>query len=160
MQSQTSNFQKVKEFNTSFAVERANEFKDEVYENQKLIQLRMGLIREEMKELEEAVSNKDRKETIDALTDILYVVYGMGDCLNIDLDKSFDIVHRSNMSKICETEEQAVETVLKYKNDPNSPYKTPSYRKLNENQWLIYNKDTGKVLKNKDYQKADFSEML
>ena len=51
--------------------------------------LRMGLIREEMKELEEAVSNRDRKETIDALTDILYVVYGMGDCVGINLDKSF-----------------------------------------------------------------------
>lgn len=157
---QQSNFQKVTEFNKAFDVERVDTFTDKVYDNQKLIQLRMGLIREEMKELEEAVSNKDRKETIDALTDILYVVYGMGDCLNIDLDKSFDIVHRSNMSKICETEEQAVETVLKYKNDPNSPYKTPSYRKLNETQWLVYNNDNGKVLKNKDYQKADFSEML
>ena len=54
-------------------------------------------------------------ETIDALADILYVVYGAGASFGIDLDKAFDIVHRSNMSKLCQTEEDAIETVRIYK---------------------------------------------
>lgn len=155
-----TNFQKVQQFNKTFSVERLQSFTNETFDNKSLMDLRMGLIREEMKELEEAVSNRDRKETIDALTDILYVVYGMGDCLGINLDKSFEIVHNSNMSKICETEEQAISTVMKYREDENSPYDSPTYRKLSDTQWLVFNHSTGKVLKNKDYKQADFSEML
>lgn len=62
--------------------------------------LRVKLIREELKELEEAIVYKDLIEVADALTDLLYVVYGAGHTFGIDLNKTFEEVHRSNMTKL------------------------------------------------------------
>tara|TARA_B100000963_G_scaffold347580_1_gene354075 strand:- start:1328 stop:1669 length:342 start_codon:yes stop_codon:yes gene_type:complete len=66
----------------------------------KIASLRVELIREELAELEEAINKKDLKEVADALTDILYVTYGAGHAFGIDLDKCFDEVQKSNMSKL------------------------------------------------------------
>ena len=99
-------------------------------------------------------------ETIDALADILYVVYGAGASFGIDLDKAFDIVHKSNMSKLCISEKEAIETVEWYKKN-STVYDSPSYRKSEDNKfWVIYNKSTGKVLKSIKYTPANFEEML
>ena len=68
----------------------------------KINQLRVNLINEEFEEFKEAINNKDLKEAADALTDILYVVYGAGHAFGINLDKCFDEVQRSNMSKLGE----------------------------------------------------------
>ena len=62
-------------------------------------ELRVDLIQEEVDELVEAIANKDMVEIADALTDILYVVYGAGHAFGIDLDECFTEVHASNMSK-------------------------------------------------------------
>ena len=156
-----TNYEMVKEFNNVFGVEKESKFVDEVFDNKKLVKLRMDLIREEMQELEDAVEQRDRKEVIDALSDILYVVYGMGDCLGINLDHSFDIVHRSNMSKIADTEKQAIESGEQYKQ--SGTYDSPVYRSIEVDgveKYLIYNESTKKVLKNKDYTKANFDDML
>ena len=158
-----TNFQKVSQFNNTFGVEKLKHFDENAFSNKKLLQLRMNLIREEMRELEDAVRTNDRKETIDALSDILYVVYGMGDCLGINLDRSFSIVHHSNMSKLADTEEIAKESVDRYKQNPNCPYDTPNYRPIQTNngiKYLIYNESTGKVLKSKNYTRANFDELL
>ena len=160
-----TNFDKVCTFNKVFGLPHNDNLQKNVFtENPKLVKLRLDLITEEVKELEEAIQNHDMKEVIDALSDILYVVYGAGSSFGIDLNKSFDIVHDSNMSKSCETEEQAIETVEQYKNlyeVGDSPYDTPSYR-FDETSglYLIFNESTGKILKNKDYKEADFTEML
>ena len=66
----------------------------------KIIDLRYDLIREELEELKTALDNKDIKEVADALTDILYVTYGAGHAFGIDLDKCFEEVQNSNMSKL------------------------------------------------------------
>ena len=66
----------------------------------KINQLRISLINEELEELREAINNKDIKEAADALTDILYVTYGAGHAFGINLDKCFDEVQKSNMSKL------------------------------------------------------------
>ena len=94
-----SNFNSVKKFMETFAQEVKNkaEFPDEKIQN-----LRVSLIEEELSELKEAINNKDIKEVADALTDILYVTYGAGHAFGIDLDKCFDEVQRSNMSKLDE----------------------------------------------------------
>ena len=70
------------------------------FPNDKIINLRLDLIREELLELEEAIEKKDIKEVADALTDILYVTYGAGHAFGINLDKCFAEVQRSNMSKL------------------------------------------------------------
>ena len=70
--------------------------------SEKINNLRISLINEELEEFKEAIRNKDLKEAADALTDILYVTYGAGHAFGINLDKCFDEVQRSNMSKLGE----------------------------------------------------------
>jgi NTP pyrophosphatase (non-canonical NTP hydrolase) len=158
-----SNFHKVKQFNNAFQVNKINSFNTSVFDNTKLINLRMNLIREEMKELEDAVLNKDRIEVIDALADILYVVYGMGDCIGVDLDEAFRRVHNSNMTKLCPTQESAENTKQWYLENDNR-YDSPEWKKINDDNgneyYMVYNKSTGKVLKNKDYTPVDLSDMI
>ena len=92
-----SNFFKVKKFMQKFKQEVKSKpsFPDE-----NIIKLRINLIKEELLELEEALNEKNIEETADALTDILYVTYGAGHAFGIDLDKCFDEVQNSNMSKL------------------------------------------------------------
>ena len=66
----------------------------------KINKLRLDLIKEELSELTEAMNNKDLLEVADALTDILYVTYGAGHAFGINLDKCFEEVQNSNMSKL------------------------------------------------------------
>ena len=91
------NFNSVKKFMETFGQEVKNkaEFPDEKIQN-----LRVSSIEEELSELKEAIKNKDIKEVADALTDILYVTYGAGHAFGIDLDQCFDEVQKSNMSKL------------------------------------------------------------
>ena len=70
------------------------------FSTDKINKLRLDLIKEELEELTEAMNNKDLLEVADALTDILYVTYGAGHAFGIDLDKCFDQVQKSNMSKL------------------------------------------------------------
>tara|TARA_Y100000817_G_scaffold245654_1_gene197641 strand:+ start:269 stop:637 length:369 start_codon:yes stop_codon:yes gene_type:complete len=94
-----SNFNKVKDFMSIYGQEIKNnaEFPDK-----KIIELRLKLIQEELNEFKEAIKNRDIIEVADALTDILYVTYGAGHSFGINLDKCFDEVQRSNMSKLGE----------------------------------------------------------
>ena len=71
-------------------------------DNAKINNLRLSLIKEELEELTDAMKNKDLVEVADALTDILYVTYGAGHAFGINLDKCFDEVQKSNMSKLGE----------------------------------------------------------
>ena len=92
-----SNFQSVKKFMQTFGQEVKNKA---IFPDEKIIKLRYDLIQEELTELKEAIHQRDLKEVADALTDILYVTYGAGAAFGIDLDRCFDEVHSSNMSKI------------------------------------------------------------
>ena len=75
------------------------------------VDLRLKLIQEEVNELAEAIRAKDMVETVDALGDILYVVYGAGGAFGFNLDQAFDLIHKSNVTKLCRSEEEAQETV-------------------------------------------------
>ena len=92
-----SNFEDVKTFMKTFGqiIRTKPQFPDE-----KTMRLRYDLIKEELSELEQAMKTKDLKEVADALTDILYVTYGAGHSFGIDLDKCFNEVQESNMSKL------------------------------------------------------------
>ena len=92
-----SNFQSVKKFMKKFGQEV--KIKSE-FPNNQTTQLRYDLIKEELDELDQAIKDKDIKEVADALTDILYVTYGAGHAFGIDLDKCFQEVQNSNMSKL------------------------------------------------------------
>ena len=92
-----TNFQKVKTFMEMFGQEVKNKAS---FGSNKINQLRYNLIKEELDELKKAIDNKDLLEVADALTDILYVTYGAGHAFGINLDKCFDEVQNSNMSKL------------------------------------------------------------
>ena len=94
-----SNFKKVKTFMETFGQEVKNKAS---FSTDKINNLRFDLIQEELDELKEALNNKDLLEVADALTDILYVTYGAGHAFGIDLDKCFEEVQNSNMSKLDE----------------------------------------------------------
>ena len=92
-----SNFEDVKKFMNTFGqiIRIKPQFPDD-----KTMQLRFDLIKEELNELEHAMKTKNLKEIADALTDILYVTYGAGCAYGINLDKCFKEVQRANMSKL------------------------------------------------------------
>ena len=94
-----SNFNKVKIFMKTFGQEVKIK---PSFSTDKINSLRYDLIKEELEELKEAIENKDLLEVADALTDILYVTYGAGHALGIDLDQCFEEVQSSNMSKLDE----------------------------------------------------------
>ena len=94
-----SNFNKVGTFMKTFGQEVKTE---PSFSTEKINKLRIDLIKEELQELTEAMNNNDLLEVADALTDILYVTYGAGHAFGIDLDRCFDEVQNSNMSKLGE----------------------------------------------------------
>ena len=254
----TTHYQMVHDFNVAFGVDIHTPFTSKlILEHTTLANLRYNLIEEEVLELHEAIKNNDKKETIDALADILYVVWGAGVSFGINMDKeyqnylellhtpyelfnfesktsyentviipnttitkengldklfialqhvkqalnvrtetetdenmehreqlgkylcrliyhvyrlvevyevdinrAFKIVHDSNMSKLCKTEEIAYNTVQWYK-DNNTVYDSPAYRKSDLGEYyVVFNKNSGKILKSVDYTPADFSCLL
>ena len=97
--SDMSNFNKVKAFMNTYG----QDIKEKAsFPEDSIVQLRVDLIEEELNELKEAIKNNDIVEVADALTDILYVTYGAGHSFGVNLDKCFDEVQRSNMSKLGE----------------------------------------------------------
>jgi predicted HAD superfamily Cof-like phosphohydrolase len=94
-----TNFRKVKNFMETFGQDVKNK---PSFSTNKTNKLRYDLIKEELDELKVALDNKDFLEVADALTDILYVTYGAGHAFGIDLDKCFQEVQNSNMSKLDE----------------------------------------------------------
>ena len=94
-----SNFSKVGIFMKTFGQEVKNK---PSFSTNKINKLRLDLIKEELRELTDAMNNKDLLEVADALTDILYVTYGAGHAFGINLDKCFEEVQNSNMSKLGE----------------------------------------------------------
>ena len=111
-----SNFNKVGTFMKTFGQEVKNK---PSFSTDKINKLRIDLIVEELEELKEAMNNKDLLEVADALTDILYVAYGAGHAFGIDLDKCFDEVQNSNMSKLGENGKPIYNDAGKVMKGPN-----------------------------------------
>lgn len=120
--------------------------------------LRVSLIAEELKELEEAISDKDIIEVADALCDIQYVLsgaileFGLGEKFK-DL---FDEVQRSNMSKSCITMDEAEATVRYY----NENHNTRCYIEESDGHFLVYRSEDSKTLKSINYSPADLKRVL
>ena len=122
-----SNFSKVKTFMNTYGqdVKEQASFPDD-----KIVQLRVDLIEEELNELKEAIENNDIVEVADALTDILYVTYGAGHSFGVDLDECFEEVQKSNMSKLGEDGNPIYNDSGKVMKGPN--YFAPNLKKIIE----------------------------
>ena len=120
-----SNFDKVKKFMETFG----QEIKEQAdFPNQKIQDLRYDLIKEELAELKVALQEKNLKEVADALTDILYVTYGAGHAFGIDLDKCFEEVQSSNLSKLDDNGKPIYDRNGKVMKGPN--YFKPNLEKI------------------------------
>ena len=124
----------------------------------KRCELRINLLQEELDELKEAIENNDLIEVADAFSDIQYVLsgaiheFGMGSRFKA----LFDEVHRSNMSKVCKTLEEAEATVKFYKEEKN----TEGYIEQDGDGYLVYRSSDKKVLKSVNYSPADIPSQL
>ena len=121
-----TNFNKVKTFMETFGQEVKTK---PSFSSDKINTLRYDLIKEELEELKIAMENKDLLEVADALTDILYVTYGAGHAFGIDLDKCFEEVQNSNMSKL-NTDGKPIY------NESGKVMKGPNYFKPNLSKFL------------------------
>ena len=144
----------VAEFHRTF---KAPILKDPEIPSPERCELRVSLLQEELNELKTAIADKDLVEIADALCDLQYVLsgaileFGLGD----KFAELFNEVQRSNMSKACETEEQAQETVAHYKQKGEEAFYERSGEKYN-----VHRTSDHKVLKNKYYSAADLAKIL
>ena len=121
-----TNFDKVGIFMKTFGQEVKNQ---PSFSSEKINNLRYDLIKEELAELKDAMEKKDLLEVADALTDILYVTYGAGHAFGIDLDKCFEEVQNSNMSKLDENGKPIY-------NESGKVMKGPNYFKPNLSKFV------------------------
>lgn len=150
----TDSLNKVAEFHETFGAPILE--KPEI-PNDDRCRLRVELLQEELNELKQGIENKDITEIADALCDLQYVLsgaileFGLGE----KFAELFAEVHRSNMSKACDNEDQAQETVGFYKEKNVETYTKNSGEKIN-----VYRSSDNKVLKNKYYSPANLEEIL
>ena len=121
-----TNFQKVKNFMETFGQEVKS---SPSFSSDKINKLRYNLIKEELDEFKQALDNNDLLEVADALTDILYVTYGAGHAFGINLDKCFEEVQNSNMSKLGSNGKPIY-------NEKGKVMKGPNYFKPNLNKFV------------------------
>jgi predicted HAD superfamily Cof-like phosphohydrolase len=151
----TNSLNQVAEFHTTF---KHPIVKQPAIPSKERCALRISLLAEELKELEQAVDDNNLIEVADALCDLQYVLsgaileFGLGEKFK-DL---FDEVHRSNMSKACKSVDEATQTIEHYKNSDN----TESYHKEIDGLYLVYRQADNKTLKSINYSPADLGRIL
>jgi predicted HAD superfamily Cof-like phosphohydrolase len=151
----TNALNQVAEFHTTF---KHPVIEKPIMPSKERSELRISLLAEELKELQQAVEDNNLIEVADALCDLQYVLagaileFGLGE----KFKELFDEVHRSNMSKACKTVEEANLTIDHYKNTAN----TPSYHKEIDGLFLVYRTADNKTLKSVNYSPADLKGIL
>jgi predicted HAD superfamily Cof-like phosphohydrolase len=152
---ETNSLNQVAEFHTTF---KHPILESPVIPSKQRANLRISLLAEELKELQEAVENDDLVEVADALCDLQYVLagaiheFGLGE----KFKTLFDEVHRSNMSKACKTVEEAEQTIRFYLDKDG----TESYYKEIDGLFLVFRKSDDKTLKSINYSPADLKSHL
>jgi len=128
-----------------------------ITENPNLVSLRLSEIQTSIQTFLTAVNEQNFEAIKNALFEILRSTYQASISFGIDPNVGFGLVHESNMTKFCDTEELAKQTVESYKNDDR--YDTPAYRKTETGLYVVYNESTGKILKSNDYKPVTFDSM-
>lgn len=152
---ETNSLNQVAEFHTTF---KHPILDTPIIPSRQRANLRISLLAEELKELQEAVENDDLVEVADALCDLQYVLagaiheFGLGG----KFKTLFDEVHRSNMSKACKTIEEAQQTIQFYLDKDG----TESYHKEIDGLFLVFRKADDKTLKSVNYSPADLKGLL
>ncbi|AYV83609.1 MAG: phosphoribosyl-ATP pyrophosphohydrolase-domain containing protein (two domains) [Hyperionvirus sp.] len=152
--SEVTNYEKVRDFNNAVAVP------GDIFSKPDVVERQLKLIGDQVGELERCVGDGNFIGVLISLTSIVYATYEAAVEFGIDLDGSFDIVHKSNMTKFCLDEAEAVETVEWYRKqfeESKLKYRSPAYRRSSDGvHWVVYDKDTDKALKSIKYTPAKF----
>ena len=137
--------------------------KNLITQDPELVQHRMTLISISIEKLKYAVADNDVTIVADALADIMCYINGLSKVFGFDLYTVFRLVHESNMSKLCRNESEAMDTIKHYKTLPGFEDIPVSYRPStasnasDDSYYVIYNSDTGKILKSMYFNLPDFS---
>lgn len=124
-----------------------------------LVEERMTLIFSFVEEINEFKSKWNSTEICEILSNLIYVIYDTFTLFNIDVDMAFNILHNSNLTKLCDSEDDAIKSVKYYIH--TNEYCDPQYMKIEHTDfYIIYNKSTNKILKSISYTVADFSTLL
>lgn len=159
-----TNYQKVSQFVAKSHLKVYEVTTNRIFKDIDLITLCMNLIRERIMKLEKAVANKNMIKTINALTQAIYAIYYMGCRLGVDMDLAVNLVHKSNMSKLCVDEEEALKTIEFYIDayeNGDQPYDSPVFRKSDDDKYyVVYNQSTDKILKSINYHLVDLRPLV
>jgi len=143
--------QEVKEFNITSGLTPRSDFSDK-----ELVRLKLGLIKEEVSEIEEAIEQNNKVEVLDGILDLLYVTFGLAVTYQLDdaVEEGFERVHASNMSKFCSTKLEAMSTIAAYKEKG-----IETHTKQVGSKWVIFRTEDGKVLKSIAYTPVDLEDL-
>lgn len=135
--------------------------KNIVLENPELVYMHFGFIRSNYLRFKIACSTNNIVEVINSLGDLLFATYSMGHSIGVNLDAAFKIVHESNMTKVCRTEQEALDTIEHYKTLQGFETTNVGYRpSASGPYYAMYNRDTGKILKSKYFSEPDFTQIM
>ena len=157
-----SNFNRIKLIKSSESSERIlTDFFDNSENVEMVFNKYVVMLNTEDTKLGRYITLEDFQKVENSLVKMLDFTYSLGNMLGIDLDQSFNIVHESNMSKLCKDEETAKKTVEWYKQN-ESRYDSPNYRPCESQtgKFVVFNESTGKILKSIEYTPADFKIMF
>ena len=153
-----SNFERCCEIESHRMPRYTNEIEKFLDERPEMAHRYFGLIEKEFVRFWGACLTNNMGEVIQSLGTLLYATYSMAYCINIDMDLAFKIVHESNMTKTCKSEQEAMESVEHYKTEPGFETANVKYRPSQAGPfYVMYNADTGKILKSKYFSKPDFT---
>lgn len=143
--------QEIKEFNITSGLIPRSDFSDREFVN-----LKLGLIKEETLEIEQAIENNDKVELLDGIIDLIYVTIGLAVSYGLDgaLEEGFQRVHASNMSKFCSTKLEAMSTIAAYKDKG-----IETYTRQVGSKWVVYRSEDNKVLKSIAYTPVELSDL-
>lgn len=136
-----------------YIFDETNSFNKEMYSLLNKINEHLGLIEQDIK-------SQNFDSLIDNLNYHIFYTYQLGALMGCDMNKAFGLIHDSNMSKLCSTEQEAQQTVEWYKERPELGYAQPAYRKGEDGDyWVVYNAATGKILKSINYHPVDLKPL-
>lgn len=152
-----NNFEEIKK--QDFDLKNKKPFVNVFTDNYKELYQKLNNFNNLIIDFKEVIKTKKMDDVSTFLALIIFKVYDFSYFLNLDIDDIFDRVHKSNMTKACKTEKEAIETVEYINKDKK--YKEPSYKPSKNNKyWIIYDKSTGKTLKSKYYNAVNLSYLM
>ena len=160
LNNQLSNFENVKNLRTSLNNVNNTKSQLNIFDNEEFLNL-IEKVNYRLEIIQNKIKNKEFEDVIHNLLYYILYTYETGSLMGCNMDEAFRLIHESNMSKLCSSEEVAQETVQWYKERPELGYLEPAYRKGDDGEyWVVYNASSGKILKSVRYHPVNLTVLL